>query len=205
MRPLMATNLSNHFRLQRVALGLRPGQVARPLGYKSLVGAANKVVRFEQAGDINSHFFRQLAAVLKVDKPTILRLMEQDRREFLARWSEWANQPIRPHLIAEMVPGCYMVHDFPEDVTTPAEMERHAAQLAKELLQKIWLVYSRKLAVYFDEGGHKRGVQEAAPGEPTEPYRLLQQSKRWSIFTTDGDDIDIRSIRWPQRHGPRVG
>lgn len=202
---ILATNLSTYFRQRRLVLGLRPGQVARILGYRSVVGAANKIVRFEQTGDIDARFFRKFAMVLKVDRATILRLAEQDRREFLARWSAWANQSISPHLIAEMVPGYYMVHFFPDDVTRPEEMEKHAAQLAKNLHQRIWLVFSRKLSVCFDEGGHKRTVQEAAPGEPTEPYRLIRRSKRWSIFTSDGDDIDIRSLRWPQKRGPRAG
>jgi len=201
----MATNLSNHFWQQRIALGLRPGQVAQLLGYRSLVGAANKIVRFEQTGDIESRFFRQLAAALGVHKATIQRLVEEDRREFVQRWNEWANQPVRPHLIAEMLPGYYMAHYFPEGVTTPYEMEKHAAGLAEEFHQKTWLVFSRKLTVYFDEGGHRRAIQEAAPGEPTQPFRLLQRSERRSIFTTDGDDIDIRSMRWPHKRGPRVG
>jgi hypothetical protein len=175
------------------------------LGYKSIVGAANKIVRFEQTGDIHFRFFRQLAAVLGVDKATIKRLVEKDRREFTQRWSEWANKSIKPHLIAEIVPGYYMVHRFPEGITTPDAMEEYAAGLAQELRQKIWLVFSRKLAIYFDEGGHKRAVQEAAPGQPTQPYRLLQQGRRWSVFTTDGDDIDIRLMRCPQKRGPRVG
>jgi hypothetical protein len=202
-RTILATNLSAYFRQRRLVLGLRPGQVARLLGYKSLVGAANKIIRFEQTGDIHSRFFRQLAALLDVDKATIKSLVEKDRRDFLQRWSEWANQPVRPHLIAEIVPGYYMIHYFSEGVTTPEEMENHAAGLAQELRQKMWLVFSRKLSVYFNEGGRKRAVQEAAPGEPTESYRLLQQSKRWSIFTIDGDDIDIRSMRWPEKRGLR--
>ncbi|MGA2067830.1 MAG: hypothetical protein ABSG86_22875 [Thermoguttaceae bacterium] len=201
----MSTNLSNHFRQQRIVVGLRPGQVARLLGYRSVVGAANKIIRFEQTGDVDSWLFQKLAAVLFVDKATIKRLMEKDRRELVHRWNQWASQSIKPHIIAEILPGHYMVHYFPENVTTPDQMEKHASQVASDLHQRMWLVFSRKLSVYFDAGGHKRAVQEAAPGEATEPFRLLQQRKRRSIFTAHGDDIDIRSLRCPQKRGPRVG
>ncbi len=201
----MATNLSNHFWQRRLQLGLRLADMAKLLGYRSLIGAANKIVRFEQTGDVDSRFLRQLTTVLGIEKATIKSLVEKDRQELVQRWSEWANQRIMPHLIAEIVPGYFMVHYFPEEVTTPEEMENHASGLANELHQKLWLVFSRKLTVYFNESGYKRAVQEAAPGEPTEPYRLIGQSKRWSIFTIDGDDIDIRSMRWPQKRGPRAG
>ena len=146
-----------------------------------------------------------MAAILFVDKGTIRRLMEKDRRELLQRWREWANRRIRPHIIAEILPGHYMIRYFPSDVLTPDQMEAHVSEIAEELHQRMWLVFSRKLTVLFDEGGHKRAVQEAAPGEPTEPYRLLLTGNWYSLFTSDGDDVDVRSLRWPKKHGPRVG
>jgi hypothetical protein len=202
----MATNLSSHFRQRRLELAFRPGQIAKILGYTSLVGAANKIVRFEETGDIEYRFFKKLAAVLGIERATILRLMEQDRRELVARWTEWANQPIAPHLIARLLPGYFMAHPIPEELTTLDEMEAHASELAADLHQKIWLVVSRKLAVYFNEDGRKRAVQEAAPGRPLEPYRLLRESgKRFISTSDDGDDVDLRSIRWPEFRGPRAG
>ena len=110
---ILATNLSAYFRQRRLVLGLRPGQVARLLGYKSVVGTANKIVRFEQTGDVHARFLRQLAFLLDIDKATIKSLVEQDRHELLQSWSDWANQRIKPHLIAEIIPGYYMIHYFP--------------------------------------------------------------------------------------------
>jgi hypothetical protein len=201
----MATNLSSHFRQQRLSLNLRPGQVATILGYKSLVGAANKIVRFEEAGDVDHRFFKKLAGLFGVQRATILRLMERDRKEILVRWSEWANQRITPHLIARLIPYYFMSHPIPEELTTLDEMERHASELASELHQKIWLVFSRKLAVYFNEGGAKRAIQEASPDRPIEPYRLLRENSRRFFSVYDGEDIDLRTIRWPEIRGPWAG
>ena len=64
----MATNLSNYFREQRIQRGLRPGQVARLMGYKSVVGAANKIILFEERGDIQTELFRKLAVALEIDE-----------------------------------------------------------------------------------------------------------------------------------------
>jgi hypothetical protein len=202
----MATNLSNLFRRQRIGLNLRPGQVAKILGYTSLVGAANNVVRFEQTGNVDHRFFKKLAGVLGIERATILRLMEQDRSELVAQWTEWANRPITPHLIARLLPGYFMAHSIPEGVTTLDEMEGHTSELAADLHQKIWLVVSRRLAIYFNEGGRKRAVQEASPGRPLEPYRLIRESgKRFISASDDGDDIDLRSLWWPEMRGPRAG
>jgi hypothetical protein len=101
----MATNLSEHFRHERLVLGLTIGEAARLLGYRSVVGAANKIVRFEQGGDIDHRLFRKVAAVLFVDKGTIRRLMKKDRREFVQRWNEWVSQSVKPRLIAEILNG----------------------------------------------------------------------------------------------------
>lgn len=201
----MATNLSNHFRRQRLEVDLRPGQIAKLLGYTSVVGAANKIVRFEETGDIDYRFFKKLAVVLGIERATIARLIDQDRRELVARWTEWANGRITPHLIARLLPGYFMAHPIPEDLTTLDEMESHASELAADLHQKIWLIVSRRLAVYFNEGGRKRAIQEAAPGKPLEPYRLIRESgKRFISASDDGEDVDLRSLWWPEMRGPGV-
>jgi hypothetical protein len=200
----MATKLSSHFRQQRINLNLRPRQVAKLLGYTSLVGAADEIVRFEETGDVDYRFFKKFAAVLGIKRATIAGLIEKDRRELVARWSEWANQPTTPHLIARLLPGYFMAQPIPEELTTLDGMESHASELAAELHQEFWLIVSRKLAVYFNAGGRKQAVQEAAPSQPLEPYRLTRESGLRFISVFDGDDIDLRSLWWPEIRGPRI-
>ena len=135
---LMATRLAAHFSERRLFLGLRPGKVAKLLGYTSLVGAANKIVHFEETGDVDFRFFKKLATVIGVERATILRLMEQDRRELVAQWTEWANQRVAPHLIARLLPGYFMSHPIPDDLTTLDEMEMRASELASDLRQEVF-------------------------------------------------------------------
>jgi hypothetical protein len=195
----MATQLSNYFRQQRIRLGFRHGDVARLMGYKSIVGTANKIVMFEERGDIRHDLFTKLAGVLGIDEGTISELVEQDRREFVQQWNEWANQPIEPHLVFRAIPGVYFRQEIAEGVETPEAMERYAAAFAKEYQKKVWLVLSRRLTIFFGEDGGKRQVQEAVPGRCNSPYMCVGGSKRKFLFT---GAMQMRPLNEFEKHGP---
>ncbi len=195
----MATKLSNYFRQQRIRLGLRPGDVARLMGYQSIVGAANKIVMFEERGDILTELFQKLAAALDIDETTLQRLIEQDRREFIERWNEWANQPIEPHLVFRAIPGVYFEQEIAEGVRTTEAMEQYAADFARRMHKKVWLVLSRRLTIYFDEDGMKH-VQEAVPGQCNSPYMCLGGSRQKFLFT---GGMGMRPLNEPEQHGPK--
>jgi hypothetical protein len=80
-------------------------------------------------------------------------------------------------------------------------MERFTQDFAKKQHKKTWLVLSRKLRVYFDEDGSRRGVQEAAPGEIAGPWMRLKASKRKFLFGGSG----IVPITEPEKHEPGRG
>jgi len=161
----MATNLSSYFPRTPLALGLRPGDVVRRMGYKSIAGTANKIIRFEETGDVLADLFTKLAIALGIGQPTIDGLVEEDRRKYLQEWNAWANEPVEPKIIFRAIPGVFLGHPIPEDLKTPEEMEQYAADFAKRTHAKTWLVLSRRLRIYFTEDGTKREVQEAAPGQ----------------------------------------
>ena len=90
----MATQLSSYFRQRRLALGLRPGDVTRRMGYKSIAGTANKIVMFEERGDIRPDLFEKLKAALEIDDGTVEGLIQQDQQKYIEAWWRWANKPI---------------------------------------------------------------------------------------------------------------
>ena len=196
----MATNLSAHFKQQRLRLGLRVGDVARRMGYTRIVGTANKIVMFEEEGDIRAELFRKLAVALEIDEATINRLIEQDRREFVQRWNDWADQPIEPHLVFRAIPGVYFRQEIAEGVQTTEAMERYAAEFAKDRHMKVWLVLTRRRTIFFDEDGVKKHVQEAVPGHCNSPYMCLGGSKQKFLFTTG---MAMRPLNEPEQHGPK--
>ena len=175
--------LSRHFKNRRLDLGLRPGDVARLMGYRSIVGAANKICQFEQNGNIHADLFAKLAEVLDIDTPTMERLIEEDRRATFEAWNEWANVPIRPHLVIKLIPGIFGTNEIPDAILGDQQaMERFASGLARRAEKRIWLVLSRRLSIVFDELGHRVRVEEAAPGEPNGPYMRLKGSRKTFLF-----------------------
>jgi transcriptional regulator with XRE-family HTH domain len=195
----MATHLSTYFRQQRLQLGLRLGDVARRMGYKSIDGTANKIILFEERGDILADLFEKLAAVLSIDEATIQRLIERDRREFVERWNKWADEPITPHLVVRVIPGTYFEEEIAEGVRTTEAMEEYAADYARRMHKKVWLVLSRRLTIYFKEDGTK-DVQKAVPGRCNSPYMCLGGSKQKFIFT---GGMQMRPLNEPEQHGPK--
>ena len=109
----MATHLSRYFRQRRLDLGLRHGDVARRMGYVSIAGAANKIIRFEETGDILAELFTKLAVALGIDRPTIDRLIDEDRRQFVKQWNEWANVPVEPKITFRPIPGVFCGYRIP--------------------------------------------------------------------------------------------
>ncbi len=179
----MSTILSTHFKNRRLELSLRPGAVARRIGYRSIVGAANKICRFEETGTIQAELLVKLAAVLGIDRPTIECLIEDDRRANFEEWTRWASVAIRPHLIIKLIPGIFGTNEIPDAlVGDQNEMVRFAADLARRAQKRVWLVLSRRLSIVFDEQGNRIRVEEASPGQPNGPYMRLKGSRRSFLF-----------------------
>lgn len=106
-----------------------------------------------------------------------------------------------PHLAVRYIPGVFATCQIPPELTTTEEMEKFAQDFAKKHHKKTWLVLSRKLRVYFDEDGSRRGVQEAAPGEIAGPWMRLKGGRRKFLFGGSG----IVPITEPEKHGPGQG
>jgi hypothetical protein len=196
----MATRLSAYFRKRRLDLGLRPGEVARRIGYKSIVACANKLCQFEQTGSIRGDLLLKIAAVLEIDTPMIEKLIEEDRREHFEAWSEWANEPIRPYLAIKAIAGVFCHQNLPDKIIGDQEaMEKHASDLAKRWTKMVFLILSRRISIIFDEDGSKRGVNEASPDQPSGPYMRLKGSNKPFLLTGDSGRIGVQPLNQPIR------
>jgi hypothetical protein len=197
----MATHLSNYFWQRRLQLNLRVGDVVRRMGYRSIFGVSNKIVMFEETGDIPADLFKKMAAVLSIDEPTIQRLMERDWQDFVEEWDEWADQPIQPHLVIRAIPGVFIRQSLPDGMESAGDMERYATGYAKERHKKVWLVLSRRLTVFYDEDGVRKAVQRAVPGKMNSPYMQVLGCKQKFLF---GGGLEMQPLTEPQPHGPMV-
>lgn len=193
----MSTNLSRHFEQQRLARGLRPAQLAALMGFKNPVKTGNKIRQFELSGNIHPQLFQKLAVFLEVDGETIERLVEQDRREFFARWLKWVNEPITPYLLEKLMPVIYRSVRLPADITTQEEAERWAASYAKEPGRKCCLVWSRRISIWFNEAGKLVGRTEAVPDRPNEPW--IEVGGKPFQF---GQDLrSLKAVAWTKKPG----
>src|SRR6476469_8085702 len=95
----MSLRLSSHFKAQRLAKNLHPGDLARLVGYKNIAKGANRIVRFERQGIIRDDLLIKLAKALEIEWVTVEQLADQDRREHIEAWNTWADEPVPMRLV----------------------------------------------------------------------------------------------------------
>ena len=199
----MATNLSDYFRQRRLQLGLRPGQVAHLMGYKSIVGAANKIVMFEERGDIRPDLFEKLKAALEIDDGTVEGLIQQDQQKFIEAWWRWANKPVPWVVCRKDVPMMFVPpSSVPEEITTQEGAEAWASQFAIEHHAPVVLHLSRRISVGIDREGRITSRHEASPGEVMLPYFQLKGGRTKFRFVSGHSGFSFEPVDFPEQHGP---
>ena len=193
----MESKLSSHFRKTRLDKGWSLGQLTRLVGYSNVSKGANRIQTFEQGGDIQQDLLMKLATVLEIPQESVEQLVEEDRRQFFAEWSEWANTPIQPYIVLRLMAAIYSHVDLPPEIESVEEAEAFAAELSRSRKMKCCLVLSRKISVWYDFDGRRMFVTEAVPGQPNSPYSRIGNKK----FTTKTLDhgLAIQQVSWPQR------
>ena len=166
----MSTHLSRHFTEQRLAKGLKPGQLARLAGYENVGINGGRIRSFEMSGDISQELFQRIVTVLEIPPTTIEQLVEKDRQEYFEAWLDWVNEPIQPHLITRWMAAVYRKQVLPIEITTMEGAETWASSVARENKMRCCLVWSRKTSSWFDEKGSLSIRTEAKPGEPNSPW-----------------------------------
>lgn len=179
----MERQLTNFFRKRRLEKNLRLSAVARLVGYRNINRGCNRLVKFEREGIIRDDLLIKLAAVLDIGEDTVAKLQEEDHRKFVADWNLWANEPIRPYIVTRLIPGFYHRSDVPKELPTLAEAELYAAAHARRLRCKVWLIWTRRLTIRFDETGARTSAMELAPGDPACPtMRIGKKQFAFNLF-----------------------
>ena len=152
------THVSEHFRKRRVEMGLSLTQLAMIVGYSNLSKGYRKIDEFERTGRCHPGLFAKLSAALGIDERTRTRLAYEDFRT----WLHTAANPPAPYLTRSGLRGCIGV---PEELTTVEEMERYAANYAREQGAPVCLVLDKRIFVRFGADGSLLGIGEAMPPE----------------------------------------
>jgi hypothetical protein len=174
--------LSSHFKAQRLARNLSPGELARLVGYKNIAKGANKVVRFERQGIIRDDLLIKIAKALAIDWATVEELADQDRQEHIEQWNKWADEPVPMRLVIRWMAAVYSERHLPEEITTPEAAEDYACDLARFRHMQICLVLNRRQSVWIDTHGVVLRRTEATPfGGPNEPWMQLKGERKFLL------------------------
>lgn len=195
----MKSNLAEHFQRVRLAKGIRLGPLARLCGYRDISKGARRIDIFEKHSEIHQDLLVKLAAALGIDHETVARLIEEDRQRFVQEWTAWADTPIRPAIITSHVGAFCNGKTLPEG-TTRKDAEECAAAIAKDMKRQIYLIFSRRLSMWFDEDGNRTTVTEATPGDTVVPYLQIGSRK----FTFDLAAGKTESLALPENPVPEV-
>lgn len=195
----MEHRLAGHFRAVRLSKGLTLGKLAGLVGYRNISKGANRIKTFEDTGGIHADLLAKLSDALGIDRETVKRLAEEDRREFVEEWNAWANEPIRPYLVVRLMAAVYNRVELPDDIETPEEAEAYAAAVCKKLHMRGCLVLSRRISVWLAADGTVESVTEAVPGKPNTPVTFIG-GKSVTIQVKD-HRLAFQKLSWPKREG----
>jgi transcriptional regulator with XRE-family HTH domain len=193
----MESKLAAHFRKLRLEKGLKLSQLARLAGYSNISKGANRINAFERSGIVHADLCVKLADVLGIDRPTVDRLIEEDRSQFFEEWNAWANEPINPYLVIRLMAAIYCPHNLPEEIQSVEAAEAYGISVAKKWNKRCCLVLSRRISVWIAADGSIENVTEAVPGEPNTPFTKIGGKTVLSKFTDHG--MAFQQIQWPQR------
>lgn len=157
------TNLSNHFLEQRHRQGLSLGKLARLIGYTNVNKGSRHIQAFEREGRIRSKLLGKLIVALHIDPAVARSLIEKDDQEHQEAWERWVNEPVPMVLVVRWMAAVYGQKAIPPEITTQAEAEVYASRFAKENGQRVCLVVSRKVSVYFGADGEIETRSVARP------------------------------------------
>lgn len=167
-------HLGRYFRSRRLELGLSLGEVARRLGYSNISKGARRVLELEEVGECcTQEFLVKLMGVLGVDPSVVQELLDQDRAEYVREWEQWVSEPVPIAVVMRAIPGVYVNHRLPPDVTTPDEAIAFSQDLARRSQARVYVELSRRVTVIIDEQGEVKARVEATPDRDPRPFTQI--------------------------------
>lgn len=195
----MRSQLADCFQQGRKERGLSLAELVRLIGYQNITKGSNRIGKFEERGEVHRDLLLKLADALDIEKVTIDTLIEQDRREFVRVWNEWANDPIRPHIVVRLIPAVYKRSELPDGIVSIEEAEIIAAETARKWNRRVCLTWSRRISIWFASDGNVDARTEAVPGKTNIPHLRLRGSQRsFLLENPETGQVTLRLINWPE-------
>lgn len=168
----MPNNLGEFLKDRRVARGLRRSEVARLLGYENVSKGSARLHSLEEGRWVSRDFLVRLIEALQIEPQVVQDLIEQDRKEHIAAWEKWADQPTPMTAAIRLIPGFIAGINLPDDVTTPEQAVAWAVETATQRRLKVFIVVSRRLSYTVHEDGRVDDIH-ATPTDNAMPWMAL--------------------------------
>ncbi len=159
----MGTHLGDFLKARREERGWTLGDVARRLGYANITKGARRLHLMEEGEVVSPDLLAKLVPLMGVDPGRIKELHAQDRREYLAAWERWADEPVPVQIVVRCIAGVFGNHAVPAELKTPEEVVAYAQGYARRIGKRVFVVLSRRLTVSISESGEVTGRHEATP------------------------------------------
>lgn len=170
----MSTHLSRYFEQQRLAQGLKPGELAAKAGCTNIAKSGGRIRTFEITGAISKELLGKLITALEVKYSEVERLIECDRRVWFEKWMKWCSEPSKPYLLIRLMANIYALQDLPEHIFGLEEAEQWASDIARSHNRKCCLFWDRRISVWLDSKGTVTSYVEAGLGDKNFPGFNMQ-------------------------------
>ena len=179
----MATHLGSFLKARREERGWTLGETARHLGYTNVSKGARRVHLMEEGESAAHDLLAKLVPLLGIEPGQVEELIAQDRREHVAAWERWADEPAPVQIIVRCIPGVFGNHSVPAELKTPEEAVAYAQEYARRVGKKVFVVLSRRLTVSINDDGQVTGRLEATPDSDPRPAMRVG-NKRFVLPTS---------------------
>jgi hypothetical protein len=167
---MMATNLAQYIKQERVNRGLNYAELSRKMSYKNINRGMRRIIDLERENEAHPEVLEKIIVALELSRDKVDQLIEEDKEQQRRVFEAWIDAPIKWHLIIRWMPAVYCEREIPGYIKTEEEAIEYALSVAKEYSSMVWLVLSRKENIHIDKNGNVKSRNEITQDFMNLPY-----------------------------------
>jgi hypothetical protein len=156
---------------RREARGFTRAQLAAAVGYRNIGKGARRIVALERENAAVGDLVERVVRALDLDPEHVRSLVEADRRDAVAAWERWADEPVEPELRFRPIAALWIRTPLPAGLSR-ADAVAYASGRAVTTGMTHVLVWSRREEAWCYPDGSS-GTHLATPGEAAGPASII--------------------------------
>jgi hypothetical protein len=164
----MSETIPEYIERERTARGWRRSDLARAIGYENLSKGSRRIQELEEAGICDRRLLEKIVAALGLDPVKVNEIIDEDHRQAVQAWQEWADEPVPALMIWKAMPSIWLNKHVPDGATQQQmlDLAREASRVGSKAAV---LIPSRRLRINFHDG-ELTGWIEVKPTTPAPPH-----------------------------------